>query len=286
MDEEGGRTVQCSDVDDLTTCEVRATQDSINSLYLFITLSSLVLTVCVMFVVEALRARRRAQALKLLPSLLAEKVLPSALSDGGLGSGGDAVSSSIKSTKSGTVSSKSHKTKMGKKLSRRMQRVVRDAFEKSRRVLETLEPSKRDYADGSWGAPGSKYQDTHFQTRIAQSFRTLEEAARSHPELREIVLERSSKQQRAALSITVREFVEMLKERCEGIDVARCDRFVSFYETARFGDPHDCYTQTTYLEFIKLLYSLLLYFESGGSGPLAGEHTNAAADEEEPHGLL
>ena len=210
-----GRVIQCTNPDDLTTCEVTTIRSSINALFLFITLGSLVFTFFVMFVVEALRARRRQARLKTLPCLLAERTIPGIRSRGGV--------------------------------SKRMHRYIASGFDRTTIALAKLEPVKEEYADKAWGAPGTEWELTHFQTNIASSYTMLHDAA-----------SRILGDVEETSSCTVREIVEIVKLR-EGVDGELCDQFLRYYENARFGNKQ--ITQQMYLKFIKVLYEILLHFD-------------------------
>ena len=101
--------------------------------------------------------------------------------------------------------------------------------------------------DAKWGRSESG-MCFHYQTSIAVSYKSLEEAATTyHPSLAMGPRE------------SVRQYLERIKRSCYGIDHNICDEYVMFYERAKFGKSID-FNQQQYDKFIsEVFYYLLKY---------------------------
>ena len=108
-----------------------------------------------------------------------------------------------------------------------------EEFKRSSSVLAQMRPDPERYSDPSWGAPESKLDGTHFETTLAKSYQVLVEAARAY----DARLQLGPRQ-------SVREYVEMLKLECAGIDGELCDVYVAFYEEPVVLSARQLFTET------------------------------------------
>ncbi|EFA82414.1 hypothetical protein PPL_04839 [Heterostelium album PN500] len=139
-------------------------------------------------------------------------------------------------------------------LSNKQRTVILNEIVKSKQTQAQIKPQIGDHPIGhlGWGSPGSEYAKVHFKTSISKSWIILERAAiHFDPELK-----REPK-------MCIRDYVNLLLERCPQMNKSLAKLYVDTYEKARFSELE--FTLDEYTHFMSKFFVLLQDLEKDTS---------------------
>ncbi|EGG20089.1 hypothetical protein DFA_07206 [Cavenderia fasciculata] len=131
-------------------------------------------------------------------------------------------------------------------LSHKQRTTILNELVKSKQTASQIKPQIGDHPIGhlGWGAPTSEYAKVHFKTSIAKSWIILERAAIHY----DPSLVRESK-------MCIRDYVNMLTDRCSHLNRSLARIYIDTYERARFSE--DEFTLDEYSTFMKKFFVLI-----------------------------
>ncbi|KYQ93557.1 hypothetical protein DLAC_04927 [Tieghemostelium lacteum] len=139
-------------------------------------------------------------------------------------------------------------------LSNKQRTTILNGIVNSKHIQSQIQPVVGDSPIGhlGWGAPDSEYPNTHFKTFISKSYIVLESVATHF----NASLKRSP-------NTCIRDYVELLLDRCEFLDEKLAYLYIDTYEKARFSE--DEFTEQEYTHFKENFGTLIQSFEPEAS---------------------